>query len=61
MDRADLDVARLAAAFMLTTGGPHATTTRRLAFGKAQERYRALEGGPVSEESVAYALHQDEL
>ncbi len=60
MDRADLDVARLAAVFLRRTGGPHATTTRRLAFGKAQEPDRDLGGCPASEESVAYALNQDE-
>jgi len=60
MDRADLDVARLAAAYILMTSGPHARTTQRLAFGKAQEPHRALESRIVSEESVAYALHQDE-
>ena len=47
MDRGDLDVARLAAAYMFTTGGPHAASTRSLAFEKAQELYRALEDGPV--------------
>ena len=57
MDRGDLDVARLAAAYMFTTGGPHETSTRRLAFEKAQELYRALEDGPVSEESLARAIH----
>ena len=34
MDRADLDVVRLAGAFMLPTGCPHATTAQRLPFGK---------------------------
>ncbi len=57
MDRADLDVTRLAVAFAFTTGGRHAATTRRLAFGHAQELYRALEDGPVSEESLAQAIH----
>ena len=52
MDRADLDVAWLAAAFIPVTCGSHARTT--------QEPHRALEGGPVSEESVADALHQNE-
>lgn len=42
---------------MFTNAGPHATANRRLAFGKAQELYRALEGGPVSEESLARAIH----
>ena len=60
MDRADLDVAWLAAAFIPVTCGSHARTTQRLAFGKAQEPHRALEGGPVSEESVADALDQNE-
>lgn len=60
MDRADLDVARLAAAFILMTSGLHATKTRRLALGKAQEPHRAPESGLVFEESGAYALHQDE-
>jgi hypothetical protein len=57
MDRSGVDVARLAQAIVFVDGGPHGPVERRDAYRQAQELYRALEDGTLSEESLARAIH----
>jgi hypothetical protein len=57
MDRRDLDVARLAAALIVTEGGRHSAGARQAAYAQARELYAALEDAEITEASLAMAMH----